>query len=81
MAITTTNENRTTVRGLGEIALRVNNLDAMQKFYEEVTAWQYLAKAFVSTYYCASAILRKEWQCNFKTKDALRRAQHSSFHG
>jgi len=23
------------VRGLGEIALRVNNLDAMQKFYEE----------------------------------------------
>ena len=36
MAITTTNESRTTVRGLGEIALRVNNLDAMQKFYEEV---------------------------------------------
>jgi catechol 2,3-dioxygenase len=24
------------VRGLGEIALRVNDLDAMQKFYEEV---------------------------------------------
>jgi catechol 2,3-dioxygenase-like lactoylglutathione lyase family enzyme len=24
------------VRGLGEIALRVNNMDAMQKFYEEV---------------------------------------------
>ena len=24
------------MRGLGEIALRVNNLDAMQKFYEEV---------------------------------------------
>jgi len=24
------------VRGLGEIALRVNNLDVMQKFYEEV---------------------------------------------
>ena len=24
------------VRGLGEIALRVNNLDTMQKFYEEV---------------------------------------------
>src|ERR1700758_5515947 len=36
MAITTTNEKRTVVRGLGEIALRVNNLDAMQKFYEEV---------------------------------------------
>jgi catechol-2,3-dioxygenase len=24
------------VRGLGEIAFRVNNLDAMQKFYEEI---------------------------------------------
>jgi catechol-2,3-dioxygenase len=24
------------VRGLGEVALRVNNLDAMQKFYGEV---------------------------------------------
>jgi catechol 2,3-dioxygenase-like lactoylglutathione lyase family enzyme len=36
MAITTTSESRTTVRGLGEIALRVNDLDAMQKFYEEV---------------------------------------------
>src|SRR5215471_8429793 len=35
MAITTS-ESRTTVRGLGEIALRVNNLDAMQRFYEEV---------------------------------------------
>ena len=32
----TTNEKRTAVRGLGEIALRVNNLDAMQRFYEEV---------------------------------------------
>jgi hypothetical protein len=28
----TTNEKRTVVRGLGEIAFRVNNLDAMQKF-------------------------------------------------
>lgn len=27
---------RASVRGLGEIALRVKNLDAMQKFYEEV---------------------------------------------
>jgi catechol 2,3-dioxygenase len=35
MATATTNV-RTSVRGLGEIALRVNNLDAMQKFYEEV---------------------------------------------
>ena len=32
----TANQKRTVVRGLGEIALRVNNLDAMQKFYEEV---------------------------------------------
>jgi len=31
-----TGEKRTVVRGLGEIAFRVNNLDAMQKFYEEV---------------------------------------------
>jgi len=36
MAASTTSEKRTSVRGLGEIALRVNNLDAMQKFYEEV---------------------------------------------
>lgn len=36
MAITTTSESRAKVRGLGEIALRVKNLDAMQKFYEEV---------------------------------------------
>ncbi len=36
MATTTTSEQRTSVRGLGEIALPVNNLDAMQKFYEEV---------------------------------------------
>lgn len=36
MAALIANEKRTSVRGLGEIALRVNNLDAMQKFYEEV---------------------------------------------
>jgi len=36
MAALTPNKKRTSVRGLGEIALRVNNLDAMQKFYEEV---------------------------------------------
>ena len=36
MTITTTSESCTKVRGLGEVALRVNNLDAMQKFYEEV---------------------------------------------
>ena len=36
MPSSTTSEKRTLVRGLGEIALRVNNLDAMQEFYEEV---------------------------------------------
>jgi catechol-2,3-dioxygenase len=36
MPSSTTNEKRRSVRGLGEIALRVNNMDAMQKFYEEV---------------------------------------------
>jgi len=36
MATTTASTGRTAVRGLGEIALRVNNLEAMQKFYEEV---------------------------------------------
>jgi len=36
MAPLTANTQRTSVRGLGEIALHVNNLDAMQKFYEEV---------------------------------------------
>ena len=36
MPITTTRESRTKVCGLGEVALRVNSLDAMQQFYEEV---------------------------------------------
>jgi len=36
MTASTTIGRRTAVRGLGEIAFRVNNLDAMQKFYEEV---------------------------------------------
>jgi catechol 2,3-dioxygenase len=36
MAIATSSERRTAVRGLGEIALRVNDLDAMQRFYGEV---------------------------------------------
>jgi len=36
MPISAANKKRTSVRGLGEIAFRVNNLDAMQKFYEEV---------------------------------------------
>jgi catechol-2,3-dioxygenase len=29
-------KKRTAVRGLGEIALRVNDLDKVQKFYEEI---------------------------------------------
>jgi catechol 2,3-dioxygenase-like lactoylglutathione lyase family enzyme len=36
MAALDANEKRTSVRGLGAIALRVNDLDAMQRFYEEV---------------------------------------------
>lgn len=36
MATSTTSEKSTAVCGLGEVALRVNNLDAMQKFYEDV---------------------------------------------
>jgi catechol-2,3-dioxygenase len=36
MPSSTTDGRRTLVRGLGEIAFRVDNLDAMQKFYEEV---------------------------------------------
>ena len=35
-ATSVSRERGTSVRGLGEIALRVNDLDAMQKFYEEV---------------------------------------------
>jgi catechol-2,3-dioxygenase len=34
--MTVTTEKHTAVRGLGEIALRVRNLDVMQRFYEEV---------------------------------------------
>lgn len=30
------NRGRTAVKALGEIAFRVNDLDKMQKFYEEV---------------------------------------------
>jgi catechol-2,3-dioxygenase len=36
MPSSTKNEKRTAVRSLGEIAFRVNNLDAMQRFYEQV---------------------------------------------
>jgi catechol-2,3-dioxygenase len=36
MPSSASNEKRTAIRGLGEIALRVNDLDSIQKFYEEV---------------------------------------------
>ena len=36
MARTKAGESRRTVRGLGEIAVRINDLDTMQRFYEEV---------------------------------------------
>ena len=35
---------RTAVRGLGEIALRVNDLDAMQRFYEQVIGLPLMAR-------------------------------------
>jgi catechol-2,3-dioxygenase len=44
MEASTTIGRRTTVRGLGEIAIRVNNLDAMQKFYEEVIGLPLMTK-------------------------------------
>jgi catechol-2,3-dioxygenase len=46
-----TNEKRTSVRGLGEIALRVNNLDAMQKFYEEVIGLPLMARDSDSAFF------------------------------
>ena len=39
------------VRGLGEIALRVNNLDAMQKFYEEVIGLPLLQRFAASAFF------------------------------
>jgi len=36
--------NRTVVCGLGEIALRVNDLDAMQRFYERVIGLPLMAR-------------------------------------
>jgi catechol 2,3-dioxygenase-like lactoylglutathione lyase family enzyme len=36
MPMSAANKRRTSVRGLGEIAFRVNNLDSMQRFYEQV---------------------------------------------
>ena len=44
MPSSATNEKRTSVHGLGEIALRVNNLDAMQHFYEQVIGLPLIAR-------------------------------------
>jgi len=45
------NEKRKSMRGLGEIALRVNNLDAMQKFYEEVIGLPLMARHTTSAFF------------------------------
>jgi hypothetical protein len=44
MPISISNEKRTAVRGLGEIALRVNDSDSIQKFYEEVVGLQLMTR-------------------------------------
>ena len=44
MPTSSTNERHMAIRGLGEIALRVNNLDAMQKFYEKVIGLQLMTR-------------------------------------
>ena len=51
MAKTTTSKSRTTVRGLGEIALRVNDLDAMQKFYEDVIRLPLMTRVLNSAFF------------------------------
>jgi len=45
------NLRRTAVRGLGEIALRVNNLDAMQHFYEQVIGLPLMARSPNSAFF------------------------------
>jgi catechol-2,3-dioxygenase len=52
---TTTNETQTVVRGLGEIALRVNNLDCMQKFYAEVIGLPLMAREPKSAFFTIAA--------------------------
>lgn len=44
MALAVGDRTRTAVRGLGEIALRVNNLDVMQRFYEGVIGLTLIAR-------------------------------------
>ena len=51
MPSSTTNEKRTAVRGLGEIAFRVNNLDAMQQFYEQVIGLPLMTRFPNSTFF------------------------------
>ena len=45
------NLERTVVRGLGEIALRVNNLDAMQRFYEHVIGLALMTRFSTSAFF------------------------------
>jgi catechol-2,3-dioxygenase len=44
MTASSTSQRHTSVCGLGEIALRVNDLDTMQKFYEEVIRLQLMTR-------------------------------------
>jgi len=44
MATSHITERRRTVRGLGEVALRVKNLDAMQEFYEDIIGLQLMTR-------------------------------------
>jgi len=44
MPSSVSNEKPTVVRGLGEIALRVKDLDSVQKFYEEVIGLTFLTR-------------------------------------
>lgn len=53
MPSSTTNEKRTVVRGLGEIALRVNDLAAMQQFYEQVIGLPLMTRFPNSTLKCS----------------------------
>src|SRR5262245_5473485 len=48
---TNINEKRTVVRGLGEIAFRVNNLDTMQQFYEYVIGLSLMARFPTSAFF------------------------------
>jgi catechol-2,3-dioxygenase len=44
MPSSTKSEKHTAVRGLGEISFRVNNLDAMQRFYEQVIGFPLMTR-------------------------------------